>query len=182
MGFSVVNRLQGLRVYLAGAMDRVPDRGTGWRDKITPFLNDLNVVVFDPLKKPGSIGIENQETHDVKNHLKKVGDYNELSKIMKTIRSVDLRMVDISDFLIVHLDINTHPCGTFEEIFLANRQKKPIIVHIEQGKSHCPDWLFGAMPHELFFDTWDQILRYLAKINTEQHIDTLNNRWCFLNA
>ena len=85
MGFSVVNRLQGLRVYLAGAMDRVPDRGTGWRDKITPFLNDLNVVVFDPLKKPGSIGIENEETHDVKNHLKKVGEYNELSKIMKTI-------------------------------------------------------------------------------------------------
>ena len=178
----IINRLKGQRVYLAGAMDRVPDRGTTWRDNITPFLEDLNIVVFDPIKKPGNVGLENEETHKVKHKLKINRKYDQLSDIMKTIRSVDLRLVDISDFLIVHLDIDTHPCGTLEEIFLANRQKKPIIVHIEQGKSHCPDWLFGAMPHELFFDTWDQILRYLAKINTEQHIDTLNNRWCFLNA
>ena len=55
--------------------------------------------------------------------------YEELSGLMKTIRSVDLRLVDISDFLIVSLDLNTHPCGTYEEIFLANRQKKPIIIN-----------------------------------------------------
>ena len=33
-----MNRLKNQRVYLAGAMDRVSDRGTGWRDNITPFL------------------------------------------------------------------------------------------------------------------------------------------------
>ena len=32
-------------------MDRVPDRGVAWRDSITPFLESLNVVVFNPLKK-----------------------------------------------------------------------------------------------------------------------------------
>ena len=45
-----MNRLSGQRVYLAGAMDRVQDRGAGWRDKITPFLEDMGVIVFNPLK------------------------------------------------------------------------------------------------------------------------------------
>jgi len=176
----IVNRLKGQRVYLAGAMDRVPDRGSSWRQKITPFLEELNIIVFDPLKKPGTVGVENEETHLLKKQLKSKGQYDQLSEIMKTIRSVDLRLVDISDFLIVHLDIDTHPCGTLEEIFLANRQKKPIIVHVEQGKQHCPDWLFGAIPHELFFDKWDQIIEYLHMIN--QNTDPYKlKRWRFFN-
>ena len=67
----VKNRLKGQRVYLAGAMDRVPDRGATWRENITPFLNELNVTVFDPLKKPGNVGLENEETHKAKVALKK---------------------------------------------------------------------------------------------------------------
>lgn len=176
----MLNRLKGQRVYLAGAMDRVPDRGASWRENITPFLQDLNIVVFDPIKKPGNIGLENEETHNLKKNLKLSNQYDQLSKIMKTIRSVDLRLVDISDFLIVHLDTETHPCGTLEEIFLANRQKKPIIVHIEQGKQNCPDWLFGTLPHELFFDEWNQVIEYLYHINSSDIINKLN-RWWFLN-
>ena len=170
----IVNRLKGQRVYLAGAMDRVPDRGSSWREKITPFLEELNIIVFDPLKKPGTVGVENEETHLLKKQLKSKGQYDQLSEIMKTIRSVDLRLVDISDFLIVHLDIDTHPCGTLEEIFLANRQKKPIIIHIEQGKQNCPDWLFGTLPHEFFFDTWDQVLEYLYSVNNSHNLQTFN--------
>ena len=175
-----MNRLKGQRVYLAGAMDRVPDKGVEWRERITPALQLLQIDVFDPIKKPGSVGLENEETHKVKKALKLAKKYDQLADIMKTIRSVDLRLVDISDFLIVHLDIDTHPCGTLEEIFLANRQKKPIIVHIEQGKDNCPDWLYGAIPHQLFFDKWDQILDYLYHINESPNIDKLN-RWWFLN-
>ena len=46
-----MNRLKRQRVYLAGAMDRVPDRGATWRENITPFLKDLGLVVFNPIKK-----------------------------------------------------------------------------------------------------------------------------------
>jgi len=175
-----MNRLKGQRVYLAGAVDRVADRGVGWRQYITPFLQSINVDVFDPLQKPGKIGIENEETYKYKNELKQAKKYDQLSEIMKTIRSFDLRLVDISDFLIVHIDINTHPCGTLEEIFLANRQKKPIIVHIEQGKHNCPDWLFGTIPHQLFFDEWHQVIDYIYHIDQDTNIDKLN-RWWFLN-
>lgn len=174
------NRLKNQRVYLAGAMDRVADRGNGWRDSITPFLNNLGVIVFNPIKKPTIIGQEDEATHKYKVKLKLERNYNELSHLMKTIRSVDLRLVDISDFLIVNLDLDIHPCGTYEEIFWANRQKKPIIIHMVQGKQNAPDWLFGSIPHEMIFSSWDSIKEYLVHIDSHAEITTYN-RWCFFD-
>lgn len=173
-----MNRLNNQRVYLAGAMDRVADRGNGWRDNITPFLESLGLTVFNPIKKPSIEGSEDEETHAYKTKLKKDSRFDELSKVMKTIRSVDLRLVDISDFLIVNLDIDQHPCGTYEEIFLANRSKKPVIIHMEQGKSHAPDWLFGTIPHQMIFSSWDEIKNYLTDMNTSSEIQTYK-RWQF---
>ena len=144
-----MNRLKNQRVYLAGAMDRVLDRGATWRDNITPFLENLGVVVFNPIKKPSSEGSEDSETHATKTKLKSQGRYDELSSMMRTIRAVDLRLVDISDFMIVNLNLEHYACGTWEELSLANRSKKPVLVHIEQGKQHTPDWLFGTLPHPL---------------------------------
>lgn len=176
-----MNRLNNQRVYLAGAMDRVPDRGTTWRDNITPFLENLGVVVFNPISKPTDIGLEDHETHLIKTKLKEQKRYDELSSMMKTIRSVDLRLVDISDFLVVNLDLNVHPCGTLEEIFLANRQKKPIIIHMVQGKNHTPDWLFGTIPHQMIFSTWDEIKSYLNHINSSENIEQ-HKRWYFFSV
>lgn len=176
-----MNRLKDQRVYLAGAMDRVKDRGTGWRDKITPFLNSLGIIVFNPISKPTDIGLEDHDTHVIKTKLKQMERYDELSSMMKTIRSVDLRLVDISDFLLVNLDLNVHPCGTLEEIFWANRQKKPIIVHMVQGKSQAPDWLFGTIPHQMIFSNWNEIKQYLSHINSSENIDT-HKRWYFFDT
>lgn len=173
-----MNRLNKSRVYLAGAMDRVPDRGMTWRAAITPFFEEMGVEVFNPISKPTNIGMEDQDSHVIKTKLKKQERYDELTHMMKTIRSVDLRLVDISDFLVVNLDITVHPCGTLEEIFWANRQKKPIIIHMEQGKEYTPDWLFGTIPHQMIFSTWMEIEHYLQHINTSENIDS-HKRWYF---
>jgi len=176
-----MNRLKNQRVYLAGAMDRVPDRGIGWRENITPFLEELDVVVFNPIKKPTSLGKEDEEVQLLKRDFKKNHRYDDLSNLMKTIRSVDLRLVDISDFLIVNLDLDTHPCGTLEEIFWANRQKKPIIIHMVQGKNNAPDWLFGTIPHQMIFSSWDEIKTYLLYINNSKNIESYK-RWYFFSV
>lgn len=175
-----MNRLKNQRVYLAGAMDRVADRGNGWRDNITPFLQDLGVVVFNPIKKPTKIGKEDVETHRYKTKLKLEKNYDELSAIMKTIRGVDLRLVDLSDFLIVNLDLDVHPCGTYEEVFLANRSKKPVIIHLEQGKQNAPDWLFGTIPHQMIFSSWEELKNYLQYIDSYNDIE-YHNRWRFFD-
>lgn len=175
-----MNRLNNQRVYLAGAMDRVPDRGTTWRDAITPFLEDMGVIVFNPITKPTTTGMEDHDSHVIKTKLKQKERYDELSEMMKVIRRVDLRLVDISDFLVVNLDLDIHPCGTYEEIFWANRQKKPIIIHMEQGKKHAPDWLFGTIPHQTIFSSWDDVKEYLSHINSAENIDTYK-RWYFFS-
>jgi hypothetical protein len=176
-----MNRLKNQRVYLAGAMDRVADRGATWRDNITPFLEQKGVVVFNPITKPTTTGMEDNDSHLIKTKLKASERYDELSEMMKVIRRVDLRLVDISDFLIVNLNLDIHPCGTYEEIFWANRQKKPIIVHMEQGKNKTPDWLFGTIPHQMIFSNWDELKNYLSHIDNSENIDT-HKRWYFFSV
>lgn len=176
-----MNRLKNQRVYLAGAMDRVPDRGVTWRDNITPFLEDMGVVVFNPITKPTTTGLEDHDSHIVKTKLKQQERYDELTEMMKVIRRVDLRLVDISDFLVVNLDLDTHPCGTYEEIFTANRGKRPILIHVEQGKQNAPDWLFGTIPHQMIFSHWDDLKSYLKHINSDENIQCYK-RWQFFNV
>ena len=166
---------------MAGAMDRVKDRGQGWREQISPFLESLGIVVFNPITKPTDMGLEDSDTHTIKSKLKASKRYDELSSMMKVIRSVDLRLVDISDFLIVNLDLNVHPCGTYEEIFWGNRQKKPILIHMNQGKEQAPDWLFGTIPHQMIYSSWNDMKTYLEHINTSENINTYN-RWYFFNV
>ena len=175
-----MNRLQNQRVYLAGAIDRVHDQGRGWRQQISPFLDSLGIIVFNPITKPTEIGLEDNDTHVVKTKLKSAKRYDELTSMMKVIRSVDLRLVDISDFLIVNLDLNIHPCGTYEEIFWANRQKKPILIHMVQGKENAPDWLFGTVPHQMIYSDWDDMYDYLKHIHSSENINSYN-RWYFFS-
>ena len=172
------NKLKGLRTYLCGAMDRVPDGGVGWRRKIGQYLSTRNVTVLDPCNKPISIGAEDLEGRQRRRDFKKLGRYDEIAEEMRIIRNTDLRMVDISDFIVVNLDLDVHPCGTYEELFLANRQKKPIVLRLEQGKEYSPDWLLGTIPHHTIFSTWEELTNYLDMIDSGNIED---NRWMFFD-
>jgi len=174
------NRLWGMRCYLIGAMDRVPDNGVGWRRRITPFLNSLGVVTLDPTDKPIDIGLENAESREFRHKLKDMELYDELAKEIKLLRVVDLRMVDMSDFLIVHIDTDFHACGTYEEGSWANRLKNPILIHCEQGKAGMPDWMFGMIPHHHMFTTWTDLCKYLWEVHTAPKVDTYK-RWMFFD-
>lgn len=172
------NRLRNMRAYLCGGIDNVKDGGIGWRKRVGRWLVKRGTIVLDPTDKPTDIGEESPQIRAHWNELKATGHFNELSAIMKTIRGVDLRMVDISDMLIVYLDRNQFPCGTFEELFLANREKKPTLIVSPQGKRGVSNWLFGTIPHQHIFDNWHQLYRYLNHIDCDEHIELLR-RWCF---
>lgn len=175
-----MNRLRFNRGYLCGAMDRVRDGGVGWRTTIQEALADLEVLWLDPTNKPINLGIEDLENRQYRHKCKDDQNWDAVRNDMKIIRSVDLRMVDISDFLIVNINADVHACGTYEELFLANRQKKPIIVHVEQGKQSCPDWLFGTIPHEMIFSSWTQVHEYLRHVAHDPVIEDFR-RWYFFN-
>lgn len=175
-----MNRLAWNRGYLCGAMDRVTDGGIGWRQDLIQSLKHLNILWLDPTRKPIDIGVEDLENRALRHKAKRAGDFEFVRTQMKQIRPVDLRMVDICDFVVVNLDLSVHACGTYEELFWANRMKKPVLIRIEQGVEHTPDWLFGTFPFEMIFSSWDEVKEYLRHVAHDPVIDRLN-RWYFFN-
>lgn len=177
----VKSKLFGSSCYLCGSMDRVPDGGVRWRNELTPILNKLGVIVLDPCDKPvQGEGIEDAEIRDVIKGHKSRGEYDVVKELVRPIRQSDMRMVDRSDFLVVHLDLEHYPCGTWEEIFWANRGKKPILIKMANGKATAPHWLFGCIPHEHIFSSWIDMLNYLKDVASGKDERTFK-RWVFFD-
>jgi len=174
-----MNRLKFNRAYLCGSMENSPDTGQDWRIRLQKELEDLQIVWLDPTNKPSVHSIEDENTIGFLNELRNKGSYDIISDIMRPIRNMDLRLVDVSDFLVVHIDNTINSTGTFEELFWANRQKKPIIVHCEQGKKAIGLWFFGTLSHELFFDTWDEVYNYIRLVDSDKA--NVDDRWKFFD-
>ena len=173
-----MNNLSGMRTYLVGAMDRVADGGVGWRNAITPMLKNLSIQVIDPCDKPIESAKEGPNTRTVIDYYKKTGQFNKIREEYGHIRNADLRCVDVSDFLIVNINMDVHMCGSYEEISTANRQKKPILVWCEQGKMEAPNWLFFMLPLEHIFSSLNQMVEYLTYVNEIKNTQNLK-RWFF---
>jgi len=144
-----MNRLKNSLCYLCGAMDRVKDGGVLWRNVLTPKLKDMGVGVLNPCDKPSDYGLENQETRDLLEKLKRSGEYDKVTEYMKPICAIDLRMVDIAHFIVMSIDVDAHLCGSYHEAAVAISQKKPVVVMCKQGKKNLPTWMFGVIPHEM---------------------------------
>jgi len=174
-----INNLKNLKTYLVGAMDRVADGGVGWRTKITPVLKSMNLHVLDPCQKLAHKITESESTRQKIAFYKKTEQYDKIKEMYSNIRNVDLRCVDVSDFLICHIDISVHMCGSYEEIVTANRQKKPILIWCEQGKKNIPNWLFFMLPHEQMFSSCQELISYLHQVDNSTNLQSLK-RWIFL--
>ena len=136
------NILKGSRVYLSGPMDFVASRAKeskfGWRNRVSEFLKSYGVTIFDPWNKPDIYGLHEYGKEDenvVK--IRESWTYStEMSGIKKRSNCVnhfwetmhiDLRMVDISDFIIAYCPTNIYSVGTVHEIVVARQQHKPVL-------------------------------------------------------
>ena len=169
-----------MRTYVAGAMDRVADGGVGWRNRISPMLKSMGVTVLNPCDKPVEVGIEDSQTRGEIERLKSSRQYDKIRKTYGVIRTLDLRCVDISDFIIASIDINVHACGTYEEVSVANSQKKPVLIWCQQGKENAPNWLFFMLPHQHIFGSLDELLEYLANVHSGRDHNHYK-RWFFFD-
>lgn len=175
-----MNRLKNTRCYLIGAMDLVADGGVQWRQRIQTDLADLGIHWLDPTNKPCRDAPEDSDSRDRRRSQKERGDWKPVAESMEKIHRIDLRLVDISDFMVVYLDKDNSGVGTFFEISRANIQRKPIIVMSEGGKKHTPDWLFGLGITSTIFGDWSELYAYLRSINGDSLYDHMN-RWQFFD-
>jgi hypothetical protein len=139
---NVHNFLHGARVYLAGPMDfvasREEEKAHGWRTRLKEFLGGLNVTVFDPWEKPEIRGLfeyGKEDTQTIKMREKWTFEPTadgssaraELAEYFWDTMHIDLRMVDISDFVIAYCPTNIYSVGTVHEIVVARSQHKPVL-------------------------------------------------------
>lgn len=166
----VIGKNKGLlfktRCYLVGAIEAELDYGIGWREEIKASLKDLGIIFFDPCSKPfiKSVSEVKGDQDELKN-LRKNKSYKKLSKLMGEIRAYDLRCVDNSNFIIFKFNPKILTCGSFEEIFLANVQRKPVFILCEDGVDQIPLWLFGTFPSRYFFSKKEDLIAKLRDIN-----------------
>ena len=173
-----MNNLKKMTTYLVGSIDRCPNNGIQWRESITPWLESRGVTVFNPNSKPfmDHHGSDAEARKEI-NKLKLEGKFKEIREKYSYIRTCDLRMVDKADFIIANIDTKIYSVGTYEEITLANRQKKPILCHLVNGFDDCPNWLILMLPHEFFFDSWTNMKVYLDHVNL--NLKPNLNRWYY---
>ena len=178
-----MNRLKDHTCYLMGSIDRSSDGGRLWRQNITPFLQGLEIGVFNPCDKP----IYNTHINEDENFVAKVQKlkedklYSEVSDIMQEIVRIDLNFVDLCNFSILNIVPTIHMCGSYAEQTVACLQRKPVIVHCEEGVSQIPNWLFGVCDHDMFFDSWKQVESYIQHIATDSIVDDNDKKWRFIN-
>ena len=177
-----MNKLQGMRVYLAGPIDDASDDGVGWRLDLKPWLEKRGIFVLDPCDKPIAYSaykeIEGEKQKMME--LKRSGRFYELAQQMRDIVHVDLRMVDVSDVVVVYLNPQISMCGTYHELINALQQRKPTLVVIEGGKKEAPNWLFGIMNFNFMFDDFDALKLFLQQID-EEIIAADLSRWVFFD-
>lgn len=183
------NRLKLMRIYLVGPMDFDREAGKPWRIELTKWLKSRRALPIDPYHKPMlAIHEDAMESDDGYERRKKAMATLPMTQeardtvrdVMKPVVHTDLRIVDHSDALVVNLDVDRRPCGTFDEMFTADNQNKPVIVYCPQGVQAIHDWCWGRLKPELFFDDWVNVKEYLRHIDEDDDIDLLG-RWKFFD-
>ena len=181
-----MNRLKDLGCYLSGPIDFADNLGAGWRESITPYLEEKNVKVFDPLKHCFWGATDFYEVkRPLINTLQKEGRYSELREEVKELNHWDLRCVDLSSFLVVNYDNSIPMCGTYEELFKANNQCKPVLLVLSCPKNKLSKWMYGRFPAEHMFESWDELKDYLNNIDSNPNYkftEADEKRWLFFDG
>lgn len=173
-----MNLLYKTKTYLVGHMQYVS--GRDWRKDVTDKLKPLSITCFNPYEKPFIKDVEEDEaSREEMETWMRTKQYDRVTDRMKMVRAYDLNLVDRSDFLIAHLVPDVASWGSAEEIVTAVREKKPVFVSMEGGKSKTPLWMLGMFPHKYIYNSLDEIIEMLYAIDSgNKPIDS--DRWRLL--
>jgi hypothetical protein len=170
--------LNKTKCYLVGGMQYI--NGRGWREGVTQSLTEMGVTVFDPYHKPFIDDVVEDEAAraDLAVQMKN-GEYDKVAYRMKRVRNFDLRLCDLSDFIIAHIRPEVASWGTAEELTTNCRAKKPVFISIEGGKSKTPLWIMGMFPHKYIYNNVEEVVEMLKRIDSGDKIID-NERWKLL--
>ena len=127
----------------------------------------FKIFFSGPTDKPDGLGQEvGLEKYKIKDLLAE-GDWEAASEWSHNVRHIDLRMIDKTDLYIVYIDLDAHLCGTYNELFEAESQQKPLfaIMKPPYKRKDFPAWLVSIFKEEEVFESIDECVEHLERIN-----------------
>lgn len=162
-----MNVLNKIKIYTVGNMENAD--GRGWRNKFKDSLRETGIITYDPYCKPFESDFdEDIETHNRLKRQRANGDLEAVKKHMKSVVRADLSMVDRADCIVCFLQPDIPTYGTIHEIVMANQLRKPIFIAVEGGVKNTPLWLLGLLPLDSFFNSIEDIVQELKKLDSGQ--------------
>lgn len=181
-------KLDGACCYLSGPMECVADHGVEWRRNFIQmaWAAGLDIDFIDPTNKPGGDELKIGEEKGHQSQLQSEGDFLKLRDYVARYRRFDLRFVDLSDFLVAVIDPTVHMCGTYDEVFTAERQHKPTFFICEGGLKNLPRWLFDVVELEdkakgtrcNVFETLEEVINELIALDSG--VLPLSDEWVLI--
>lgn len=166
-------------------MQYTQDWGTNWRKEITQELIKIGVDpnnILDPVSdRTGKTPIK-EEIRRIQ-FFKDTNNYRELKELSKTIIRHDLRMVDISDAIILGIISQDGKVpttfGTTHEVVTAVEQHKPLFVYTNLSYKDIPLWWLGLLPDLGCWAKTPQELAQLIYRDIEENISK-ESKWVIL--
>jgi hypothetical protein len=115
---------------------RVIEKYLGWRAILTPILKAFSIRVLDPWNKPmirghsdyGKEGIVPNKGQYEKDFWTNAETRARFERDFWETVHIDLRMTDLSDFVVAFVPTNIYSVGTVHEIIVARLQRKPVLL------------------------------------------------------
>jgi len=170
--------LAGTKTYLAGNLE-YSDESLSWRDLVETELSNLEIICLSPIKRTfDKQMVETKEDRERLKLIRQNGEWDEVASYMKEVVKKDLRLIDLSDFVIFNFEFEKPTFGTMHELVVAEQQRKPIFVTCRDLKL-VPLWIMGLIDKKYFYRSITDVIEAVRKINSgEQSIDS--DRWRLL--
>jgi hypothetical protein len=147
------------QAYLAGAMERAPDRGRRWRQEIVPFLGELGHTVYNPCAE--ELGLLSDEERSSFADWKSMGD-DRFVPMMRRIVAHDLDALARSDYVICLWDEHAQwSGGTPSEITVAYIWEKPVYIVRAMPKGQMSSWVQACATR--IFDSMAELVAFLRE-------------------
>jgi nucleoside 2-deoxyribosyltransferase len=132
-----------MRVYLSGAIEYAPDHGRAWRAAVTPFLESLGHVVYDPARDE-----KKNLSDEERQHFRKWKS-TDLPRFQQTLRKIiayDLDHIEQkTDFILCYWDqYAQRGAGTQAELTVAHRLGIPVYLIADMPIVEVSGWILGC--------------------------------------
>lgn len=148
-----------MRAYLAGAMERAPDRGRAWRERAMSLLTELGHTWFHPNEEEATVVPSKVRARF--DEWKADGD-PEFTRLMRRIIDHDLTALEEADYVICYWDTHAFgSAGTPSELTFAHRWGKPVYLVLDVPRVEVSSWVLGCATR--IFESFDELSDHLQR-------------------